>query len=147
MVLTGLEGFDTSVQKTQSWIIDVANAMGEANRHKALQALRGTLHALRDRLPLEEAVHLGAQMPTLLRGLYYESWVPGRNPQKHNRDEFLAAVRAAFHPAQEVDTEHAARAVFTVLTKRISRGEMKDVRSILPEEIRTLWPASVGANA
>jgi uncharacterized protein (DUF2267 family) len=32
------------------------------------------LHALRDRLPPEIAVHLSAQLPMLVRGIYYEGW-------------------------------------------------------------------------
>jgi uncharacterized protein (DUF2267 family) len=34
----------------------------------------------------------------------------------------------------------AARAVFTVLARRVSEGEIEDVKQVLPAEIRDLWP-------
>ncbi|WP_245322590.1 DUF2267 domain-containing protein [Mesorhizobium sp. WSM3882] len=43
------------------------------------RALIATLHALRNCLDRDEAVYMGAQLPALLRGFYYEgvaSWPP-----------------------------------------------------------------------
>ena len=36
------------------------------------------LHAVRDRLQVNDAVSLGAQLPELLRGAYYEQWRPAK---------------------------------------------------------------------
>ena len=58
----------------------------------AYKALRAVLQTLRDRLPMQEAVHFGAQLPMLLRGLYYEGWKPAQTPIKMSREEFLQAV-------------------------------------------------------
>jgi uncharacterized protein (DUF2267 family) len=52
------------------------------DRHHAYVALRAVLHALRDRLPPEVAVHLGAQLPILVRGIYYEGWHMAGKPVK-----------------------------------------------------------------
>jgi uncharacterized protein (DUF2267 family) len=38
------------------------------DKYRTYRLLRATLHALRDRLPAQEAVHLGAQLPMLIRG-------------------------------------------------------------------------------
>jgi uncharacterized protein (DUF2267 family) len=38
------------------------------------------------------------------------------------------------------DPECAARAVFAVLARRIADGEIEDVKHVLPEDIRELWP-------
>lgn len=68
-----LEVFDASLQKTQVWLNDLMSELGwEEKPQKACLALRTALHALRDRLTNEEAVHLGAQLPILIRGIYYE---------------------------------------------------------------------------
>jgi uncharacterized protein (DUF2267 family) len=41
-----------------------------------------------------------------------------------------------------------ARAVFTVLARRVTEGEIEDVKHVLPAEIRSLWPAApVSASA
>ena len=68
-----LEVFDASLQKTQVWLNDLMSELGwEEKPQKACLALRTALHSLRDRLTNEEAVHLGAQLPILIRGIYYE---------------------------------------------------------------------------
>lgn len=76
MSATGLEVFDTTLQRTHTWLKDLMLVLGWQDRHKAYRALRATLHALRDRLTVEETAHLGAQLPMLIRGFYYEGWDP-----------------------------------------------------------------------
>jgi uncharacterized protein (DUF2267 family) len=60
MSATGIPAFDNTLQKTQIWLNDIMEALGWQDRHRAYLALRGTLQALRDRLTVEEAAHLGA---------------------------------------------------------------------------------------
>lgn len=113
------------------------------DRHEAYLALRATLHALRDRLTIEEAAQLAAQLPMLIRGFYYESWDPTGKPLKErHREEFLARIKQELRPRQ-TDPERVARAVFQVLANRISEGEIEDVEHVLPKEIRDLWPATI----
>jgi len=42
------------------------------DERRAYNALRAVLHALRDRLTTEEIAQFGAQLPTFVRGVYYE---------------------------------------------------------------------------
>jgi uncharacterized protein (DUF2267 family) len=78
MSTTDLEVFDTTVHKTNSWLHELMEELGWSDRHKAYLALRATLHALRDRLTVQGVAQLGAQLPMLIRGFYYEGWVPSR---------------------------------------------------------------------
>ena len=42
---------------------ELADELGTGSRRQAYEVLRALLHALRDRLPVESAVKLGAQLP------------------------------------------------------------------------------------
>ena len=141
MSQTGLEVFDTTVQKTNSWLKDVMVELGWEDRQRAYLALRSTLHALRDRLTVDETAQLAAQLPMLIRGFYYEGWNPAHTPvRQRTRREFLVRIEEGFTHAAPIDAELIAHAVFAVLAARISEGEIQDVEQVLPEEIRDLWP-------
>lgn len=143
MSATGLPVFDETLQKTNIWLKEIMSAMawGE-ERHRAYLGLRVTLHALRDHLGVDEAAHLGAQLPMLVRGVYFEGWRPAGKPVKErHKEEFVGQIAAAFHATPEVDPEKVVRSVFQVLARHITEGEASDVRNALPKGIREMWPA------
>ena len=140
MSTRGLEIFDTTLQKTRVWLKDLAQELDWQDRHKAYLALRAVLHALRDRLTVEEAVQLGAQLPMLIRGFYYEGWtLAGKPVKERHKEEFLARVKRDFRNNEGVDPERVVRAVFKVLSQRITEGEIEDIKDILPPQLRELW--------
>jgi uncharacterized protein (DUF2267 family) len=142
---TGPDIFDTTVQHTHEWLQDITAEMGWQDRQRAYQALRGTLHALRDHLIVDEGAQLSAQLPMLIRGIYYEGWDPSRVPvRERHREQFLGHVAEAFQGTRPVNTERMARAVLKVLARRITAGEAEDVRQMLPGELQALWPEAVG---
>ena len=138
----GLEAFDTTLQKTAIWLNEIMAELGSNDRHLAYLALRAILHALRDRLTVEEAVDLGAQLPMLIRGFYYEGWTLSGKPTKEHRAGFLGAIRGCFGPGVAPDPERLARAVLKVLAHHVTAGEIKDVKQLLPKDLRILWPES-----
>jgi uncharacterized protein (DUF2267 family) len=141
MSATGLEVFDTTLQKTHSWLNDVMQALGWHDKHKAYLAARATLQALRDRLTVPEVAQLGAQLPMLVRGFYYEGWHPnGALAKARHKAQFLARIEELLPGDAGADPERIARAVFAVLASRIAAGEIEDVKQVLPAELRTLWP-------
>jgi uncharacterized protein (DUF2267 family) len=149
MSMTGLEVFDTTLQKTNEWLQDIMGELGTDNRQEAYLALRATLHTLRDRLPLEQIAHLGAQLPMLIRGIYYESWRPTLEVSKLHRNEFLACVLGYFTRTalESADPELAVRAVFTAISRHTAPGEVQKVRNVLPQDLRDLWESTGGAES
>ena len=84
------------VQQTQEWLRRLRETGELANETEALAVLRAVLHQLRDRLTADEAADLGAQLPMLVRGFYFEGWRPNHKPDKmRTADEFLEGVSAA----------------------------------------------------
>jgi uncharacterized protein (DUF2267 family) len=140
MSFTGLDVFDATVNKTNAWLNELMETLAIEDRHAAYLALRSTLHVLRDRLTVEEAAHLAAQLPMLIRGFYYEGWDPTDVPLPV-RDvfEFLVLIDVEHGATLELDAEEVARAVFKVLERRVSAGEIEDVKQLLPKQIRQLW--------
>ncbi len=140
--MTGLSTFDSTVQKSMKLISRVQEEARIEDKHKAFQALRITLQTLRDRLTVDEAAHIGAQLPNLIKGYYYEGWKPSTTPTKiRTRDEFLQQIRDYLQNVDPtLDAEHSVRSVFKVLSHQISEGQIGDVLHALPEELRELWP-------
>jgi uncharacterized protein (DUF2267 family) len=143
MSTTGLEVFDTTLQKTHNWLNELMRLLSWEDKRTAYRGLRATLQALRDRLTVDEVAQLGAQLPMLVRGFYYEQWDPTRTPIKvRHVDEFLEQIEQRLKP-DPADPEEICRAVFTLLAERITSGEIEDVKHVLPAELRTLWPPTV----
>lgn len=147
MTSTGLEVFDKTLQTTNIWLNEIGEDLGP-DRQRCYQALRAVLFALRDRLTVDEAADLSAQLPMLVRGIFYEGYRPSIMPQKvRTQDEFLTKINDNLQFIRPLGADEAARAVFRVLDKRIPPGEMNEVKQMLPPEIRTLFPAPQAGQA
>jgi uncharacterized protein (DUF2267 family) len=140
MSAVGLEVFDRTIHASTVWVDDVMHELRWMDRHKAYHALRAVLHALRDRLPVNTAVHLAAQFPMLIRGMYFEGWQPEKTPvRERHQDQFLTHVTEAFLFDTDADSYEITTAVLRVLDKHVSEGEIEKVKMNLPAEIRELW--------
>lgn len=128
--------FDKVNQHAAVWVKDMMAEMGTRDSHKALHALRAGLHALRDRLSVDEAAQLSAQLPLLIRGLFFEGWVPRDTPLPiRQKAEFLALVRSGYAPQQEPAADVIVAALFRLLARHVSMGELTNVAMSLPEEL------------
>jgi uncharacterized protein (DUF2267 family) len=140
MSATGLEVFDRTLQATHIWLDDIMAELGP-DRQRAYHVLRAVLHALRDRLPVVEAAHLGAQLPMLVRGIYYEGWRPQVGPTAPRHLEgFLERVGSELQGIRPISPEQATRTVSGTIVRHVNNGEARQVAHLLPEEIRSLWP-------
>ena len=142
MAATGLPIFDETLQLSNLWLNELMELLDCDDKQRAYRVLRAVLHVLRDRLTAHEAVHLGAQLPMLIRGLYYENWhMKDAAPAERTKSEFFNLLNVELRD-QNVDAEQSARQVFRLLARKISAGEIDDVKQMLPPEVRALWPSA-----
>lgn len=138
----GLSVFDETVQLTHIWLNELMEELGWEDRHRAYLGLRLVLQAIRDHLNVDDAVHLSAQLPMLVRGFYFEGWRPAHKPDRNRSvTDFLARIEEGFrqNPGDEpIDAAELVTAVFTVLRRRITGGEFDQVVHALPQAIRRL---------
>jgi uncharacterized protein (DUF2267 family) len=122
-------------QQAMTWIEDMMMELHTDNADRAMHALRAGLQALRDRLTVDEAAQLSAQLPLIVRGMFFEGWDPTGKPLRiRHREEFLALVRQKLG-RDDVAASDLVRALFRVLGRRVSQGEITDVMVGLPEDL------------
>jgi uncharacterized protein (DUF2267 family) len=139
MAETGFSTFNTTVDRTNAILheIETANGWPKQRRAQSYTALRAVLHALRDRLAVADAVQLGAQLPLLVRGVYYDGWAPKRVPMKMSSDQFTDRVRHEFTYAVPGGVEPVISSVLQALRRHISDGEWQDMLAVMPTELRS----------
>jgi uncharacterized protein (DUF2267 family) len=139
MSATGLDVFDTTLQETNVWLKRVMDELRTADRRVAFGVLRATLHALRDRIGPQNAIHFAAQLPMLLRGAFYEGWhLSELPPHTRHLDEFLQEIEAQIPPQWRIDAAEAAAASFAAIGASIDAGEVLKLIRLLPSELRCL---------
>jgi uncharacterized protein (DUF2267 family) len=143
MADTGFSAFSTTVEKSNLVLKEIEEAYGwpPDRRQQSYDALRSVLHALRDRLTVEEAADFGAQLPMLLRGLYYEGWKPSKVPQKMSKEEFVDRIRREFTFDIDGGIETLVKTVLDALRRYVTEGEWDEVRSSMPKDLQTLVSA------
>jgi uncharacterized protein (DUF2267 family) len=133
--------FEGTLRTTHLWLRELMVELGWEDQHRAYRALRAVLHALRDRLTIEEAADLAAELPLLVRGMYYEGWRPSaHHAMPRTKEAFLATIADGLANDPGQFPEEVAWAVFKLLQSHVSAGEISDVKHVLPREITMLWP-------
>ena len=87
----GIDVFDKTLQTTHQWLHELETVVGP-QRQTAWHVLGAVLRALRDRIPIELAAHLGSQLPILVRGAYYDQFELAKQPTDWNLDRFTEEV-------------------------------------------------------
>ncbi|MEU4474036.1 DUF2267 domain-containing protein [Micromonospora sp. NPDC023888] len=137
-----ISAFESSLDKTNLILKDIENAYGwpKDRRNQSYAALRTVLHLLRDRLPVDESVEFAQQLPVLVRGIYFDGWVPSDVPIKLNRDDFLYEVRQGFPYDVEGGPERVTQVVLDTLRRHVTQGEWQDVKDTMPADLATMMP-------
>ncbi|MGE5292973.1 MAG: DUF2267 domain-containing protein [Micromonosporaceae bacterium] len=147
MSFTGVDSLDRSIDKTNVWLADIAREFGTGDRRFVYRVTRAWLHTLRDRLTIQVAAHFGAQLPELLRGVFYDRWNPSRVPVRYSRSEYVTrfAREARIHDS---DVAKAAGIVTAVVRMHVTGGAVDEAFAQLPADVRDLLePAPAPAAA
>jgi uncharacterized protein (DUF2267 family) len=141
MNATGVTALDHTIQETNVWLKGIEEELGLDNRQQAYNALRAVLHTLRDRLPPEVAIKLGAQLPILVRGIYYEGWHAAGTPTRERHiPEFIEHVASELPPQFAAVPLSVTRGVFEILREKLDPDEFNKVMNHLPASLRDLQP-------
>ena len=111
---------------------------------KAGRILSAILHALRDVVPIQESLQLLSQLPMFLKAVYASGWSSHKNKKIKTIDDFVDLVRkhdglTSKHDFEfDEQTQNYIDTTFIVLRQYISLGEMKDLRSTLPKELKSM---------
>jgi uncharacterized protein (DUF2267 family) len=132
--------FDKTLQETNTWLKALMSRIGSDDRQLAYSILRATLHAVRDRIGPESATHLGAQLPLLVRGIYYDGWRISKTPTSERHvTEFVSHVSRELQPGRIEDVEGAVSAALAVIRSMIDPGEALKIIQLFPAELRAFW--------
>lgn len=115
----------------------------EENLERASRILRSVLRVLRNHLTFDESLHLMAQLPMILKGLYVDGWLI----TEHNRiiytiDDFVSEVisEEGSYSSRDFTTRgeaiHAIRIVWETLADYVSEGELDRILAVLPPAVR-----------
>jgi uncharacterized protein (DUF2267 family) len=140
MKTTGITSVDHAPQVVAEWLNELGDNLGWNDKPRSYLLLRETLHAVRDYLSPDEAADLAAQLPILIRGIYYEGWAPSRTPaHPRAKHDFLARVGDRFSDDPLEDPEAAVVAVFDLLRRKLSPGAVDQVAHAMRKSLRDLW--------
>ena len=144
MSVSNVGSLNRAVQETQQWLNALAAKAPFGNAEQAYSGLRAVLHALRDRMTVEEAVHFSAQLPMLVRGFYFEGWRPALAPNSEQTPEgFFGSVEQSLRNATlTLAADEATRAVFEFLEETMDSGQLRHVKDQLPSKIKKIWPTA-----
>jgi uncharacterized protein (DUF2267 family) len=134
---TKVSALDHAMHTAHTWINDVAKEFETENREFAYRVLRAWLHTLRDRLTVEASAHFSAQLPDLIRGVFYAGWNPSAVPDKYDAEayavRFAKEANIALH-----DVGKAAAATTAAALHHLPQAQMDKALDQLPKDIRTL---------
>lgn len=139
-MINNIKAIHKTIEKVSEAINKLMASHLFPDEHKAFVILRASLKALRDRLTTEEAIQLGAQLPVLLRGFYYEGWNMKNQSVSRTKEEFLTDVKYHLNGYDDLDLEIVVPAAMKVILDMIDQGEAVEVLHQLPRDIQELCP-------
>lgn len=134
---TRVTALDHAVEVAHTWISDVAKEFNTDDREFAYGVLKAWLHTLRDRLTVEASAHFAAQLPDLIRGIFYQAWNPNVVPQKYDAEAYAVRFARDANIARD-DVGKAAAATTAAVLHHLPAAQMDKALGQLPAEIRDM---------
>ena len=139
MSSTGFNLFDHTVHETNQLLKKVEDEFGWTDRRQQSYAIvRAVLHAVRDRIPYTEAISFSAQLPLLLKGVFFDGWSPELIPEKCTRKEFIEKIRSTFPYSTDSSIEEVIATTFQLICEQMDPPETTKILNLLPDDIREL---------
>ncbi|MBT8262658.1 MAG: DUF2267 domain-containing protein [Bacteroidia bacterium] len=118
--------------------------MLEGDTEKAGRILSSILHGLREIIATQESLQLIAQFPMFLKAVYVNGWTIHKKPKIKTMEQFIDLVRKFDGVTGLNDfksdelAEQYINATFLLLRRYVSLGEMEDIRSELPKDLKNM---------
>jgi uncharacterized protein (DUF2267 family) len=117
----------------------------QTNRNRAARITRAVLHAIRDRLPPDDAIQFAQGLPMALKGVFIDRYDISKTPIViRNREAFIEFVRSKAGTSAPVDfptsqsVMNALQSVFFVLERNMSYGQVRQIKKSLNIELVNL---------
>ncbi|MDX6727752.1 MAG: hypothetical protein QOK49_2557 [Baekduia sp.] len=137
MTVASVHSVERTVHKTNEWLKDLDAELGIEDRDDAWRILHGFLPVLRDRLTMDEGAQLAAELTPLVRGVFYEGFDPGHQPEKiRDPETFIERLGQRMEISDPEEAALAAVAVTAVMARHVAEGELDDVLGHLPKPLR-----------
>lgn len=142
--------FEKFAHEGNHFVNELSRDLGmENDRARAGRILRAVMYTLRDRITLSEALDMLAQLPMPLKAVFSENWKYRDKPLTIRRlDDFLKHImdRANEMGDDTIRDEEQAKmftkTVLEHLNRYVSKGEMDDMVTMMPEEIKPVFAFS-----
>jgi uncharacterized protein (DUF2267 family) len=140
-MIENIKAIQKTIQTSSRYLKLMMESGKFRDNNEAFVLLRAALKALRDRVEPGEAIHLGSQLPALLRGFYFEGWdFKGQKSQSRKVEEFLGEVRKHLNGHDNIDLAKTVPEAMKVVLDMIDQGEAVQLLHNIPKEIRELYP-------
>jgi uncharacterized protein (DUF2267 family) len=138
--------FEQYAAEANKFVMEVAQELGNPeDTNSAYRIMKSVLHTVREILSPEESLHLIAQLPLAIKGVYVDSWhLPARR-RIRSMEEFLECLRSQNVPSAARDfgddqtAKHHIKIVLNVLKRHVATGEIQDMIDQFPTELIELW--------
>lgn len=141
MGVKAIHNFEHAVHSANEWLKELASQPEIQSEEQAYTVLRVVLHALRDRLRLDEVVAVSAQLPMLIRGFYFEGWKPQLEVPRslESPEDFLDDLAGRLIRLAEVEAEDALYLVYALLAQKLTEGDLRHVENAIPLDLVNRW--------
>jgi uncharacterized protein (DUF2267 family) len=139
--------FESYSQKATEFVREIATELGnpEDTEH-AGRVIQAVFHSIRDIITPEESLHLISQLPMYIKAVYVDKWkISAQQGNIRSLEEYLTDLREKAGRTAERDfgndetAMQKVEAIFNVLKRHVSEGEIEDIKAQLPQPLAELW--------